>query len=62
MRVAGSEIEYLSRRANEKNDTHMIEELSRRLDALRCFDQLVCESDWQPRSQTLGCAPTEKLP
>jgi hypothetical protein len=44
-----NEIEYLSSvDANGHNDCGLIHEMSRRLDALRQYDQYFCEADWRP--------------
>jgi hypothetical protein len=53
-----NEIEYLSSiEANGRKDRSLVRELSRRLDALRRYDQYFCEADWQPRR-----APGDQTP
>jgi hypothetical protein len=43
------EIEYLgSLDAKTSKDSDLIDEMSRRLDALRRYDQLFSDSDWRP--------------
>jgi hypothetical protein len=45
------EMEYLGSIDHESaTELRLIDELSRRLDALRRFDQYFCEADWRPRS------------
>jgi hypothetical protein len=49
MRVATrTEIEYLSSIDGHGMDAKMIREMSRRLDALRRYDQCFDEADWRP--------------
>jgi hypothetical protein len=44
------EIEYLSSMdGNGREDSKLIREMSRRLDALRRYDQCFDEADWRPR-------------
>jgi hypothetical protein len=43
------EIEYLdSVDGKTPTDLGLIDEMSRRLDALRCLDQFFCKEDWRP--------------
>jgi hypothetical protein len=45
-----SEIEYLDAAdGHAETDASLIDEMTRRLDALRRMDQYVCKADWQPR-------------
>jgi hypothetical protein len=45
-----TEIEYLSSLDSQGDgDIKLIREMSRRLDALRRYDQCFCEADWRPR-------------
>jgi hypothetical protein len=45
------EIEYLDLADGETpSDWGLIDEMSRRLDALRCLDQFFCQEDWRPES------------
>jgi hypothetical protein len=47
--AATKEIEYLSSRCGHgSEDTGLVEELSRRLEALRRYDQVFCHADWLP--------------
>jgi hypothetical protein len=49
------EIEYLSATdMMADRDASLIDELARRLDALRCYDQHFSRADWRPRSETVG--------
>jgi len=43
------EIEYLgSVDVKTPTDSGLIDEMSRRLNALRCLDQFFCKDDWRP--------------
>ena len=45
------EIEYLdSVDVTTPTDSGLIDEMSRRLNALRCFDQFFCKDDWRPEN------------
>lgn len=50
------EIEYLdSVDGDSETDAGTIEEMARRLDALRRFDQNFCKADWRPdRNRGMG--------
>ena len=49
--AARKEMEYLgSVRGRNAEDRDLVQELGRRLDALRRYDQYFCDADWQPRS------------
>ena len=49
-----NEIEYLGSLAGTNgDDAKLIHELSRRLDALRRYDQHVSAADWRPRTYRL---------
>ncbi len=43
-----SEIEYLGRLGRTDEDPKLIREMSRRLDALRRYDQHFSDADWTP--------------
>lgn len=48
-----NEIEYLSSiEGNEAADAKLIRDMSRRLDALRRFDQNFSAADWRPHRST----------
>jgi hypothetical protein len=48
--AAGYEMEYLSAaRGRNGDDSNLAQELGRRLDALRRYDQLFGDADWRPR-------------
>ena len=50
--AARSEMEYLgAARGRNREDASLVEELGRRLDALRCYDQVFCDADWRPRTR-----------
>jgi hypothetical protein len=57
--TTSDEMEYLSSKSNFDDDPALVEELSRRLDALRRFDQHYVNNDWQPqrtlRNEQPGC-------
>jgi hypothetical protein len=45
-------MEYLgAARGRNREDEKLVQELGRRLDALRRFDQLFGDADWQPRAR-----------
>jgi hypothetical protein len=53
-----NEIEYLSSiDGDAKTDAGTIDEMTRRLDALRRFDQNFFKADWQPEHNHSGCLP-----
>jgi hypothetical protein len=56
MRFAASrEMEYLgTTRGRNTEDLRLIEELGRRLEALRRYDQYFCDADWRPQSGPKG--------
>jgi hypothetical protein len=50
-------MEYLgAARGRNREDAKLVQELGRRLDALRRFDQFFGDTDWRPR--TRGSDPT----
>lgn len=53
-----NEIEYLGwNEGHGAADPQLIADMCRRLNALRCLDQNISESDWQPHSRAaLGLA------
>ena len=49
------EIEYLdSVDGRTPTDVGLIDEMSRRLHALRCLDQFFCKEDWRPQSARIA--------
>lgn len=55
------EIDYLSSiDGKATRDDVFMQEMSRQLDALRCFDQLFCDADWRPRPDAWRSAPPRK--
>jgi hypothetical protein len=51
------EIEYLgSHEADSANDSTLIDEMTRQLDALRRFDQYYSKADWRPARYRTGNA------
>jgi hypothetical protein len=40
-------------------DASLIDELGRKLDALRRFDQYFCDADWRPRHGRRPCSPED---
>ena len=59
--AARNEIEYL--RATDGNGSHdamLIQEMSRRLDALRRYDQYFCEADFHPKRLIRRLDPPRK--
>jgi hypothetical protein len=63
MRYANQhEIEYLGLLSGKASgDVEMMDELRRRLDALRCYDQNFSESDWRPRMVGTSWPPESPL-
>ena len=56
-----NEIEYLGSIEGKSNeDAALMREMSRRLDALRCFDQNFSDADWRPRSSDWPMEPLLK--
>lgn len=52
------EIEYLdSVDVTAPTDSGLIDEMSRRLSALRCLDQFFCKEDWRPENATDVAGP-----
>jgi hypothetical protein len=50
--AARYEMEYLSAaRGRNREDAMLAQELGRRLDALRRYDQLFGDADWRPRNR-----------
>jgi hypothetical protein len=50
--AARKEMAYLGAiRGRNAEDRDLVQELGRRLDALRRYDQYFCDADWQPRSR-----------
>jgi len=57
--AARYEMEYLgAARGRNREDAKLVQELGRRLDALRRFDQCFGDADWRPR--TRGSARTSQ--
>ncbi len=55
-----NEIEYLSSLGgNGAADVNLIQEMSRRLDALRRYDQYICDADLRP-CRDRGSQPAER--
>jgi hypothetical protein len=53
MVFARNEIEYLNSLERRSTvDPAIVDEMWHRLDALRCFEQNVAASDWQPHTAT----------
>ena len=51
---ATREMEYLgATRDGTLEDEHLAQELGRRLEALRRYDQHFCDSDWRPRENRI---------
>jgi hypothetical protein len=49
--TASKEMEYLGAIHNRTSkEVNLARELSRRLNALRCYDQYFCDLDWQPQA------------
>jgi hypothetical protein len=52
---ACEELEHLNAlQGQHGEEAGLIQELGRRLEALRCYDQYFCDSDWHPRAQRGG--------
>jgi len=50
--AARKEMEYLGAiRGRNPEEASLAQELGRRLDALRRYDQYFCDGDWRPRSR-----------
>jgi hypothetical protein len=50
--AARYEMEYLSAaRGRNREDANLAQELGRRLDALRRYDQFFGDADWRPRTR-----------
>ena len=59
--AARYEMEYLSAsRGRNEDDANLAQELSRRLDALRRYDQLFGDADWRPRTRGSASKPWPK--
>ena len=53
--AARKEMDYLSAsRGRNTEDAGLIQELGRRLEALRRYDQYFCHADWRPRRGSNG--------
>jgi hypothetical protein len=51
--AARYEMEYLgAARGRNREDAKLAQELGRRLDALRRFDQFFADADWRPRTRS----------
>jgi hypothetical protein len=56
--AATNEIEYLGRiEGTSTANPRLIREMSRRLDALRRFDQSFCDADWRPHGGSSSWQP-----
>jgi hypothetical protein len=52
---ASDELAHLSAiQGRNGEDFDLIQELGRRLEALRRYDQYFCDADWHPRAQLRG--------
>ena len=59
--AARYEMEYLiAARGRNGDDANLAQELGRRLDALRRYDQLFGDSDWRPRTRGSAGEPRPK--
>jgi hypothetical protein len=57
--AARYEMEYLSAaQGRNREDSNLAQELGRRLDALRRYDQFFGDADWRPRTRV----PASELP
>jgi hypothetical protein len=53
--AAKQEMEYLGAlRGRNTEDSNLVRELGRRLEALRRYDQYFCDEDWRPRTERRG--------
>ena len=60
--AATNEIEYLGNlEGATAENPRLIREMSRRLDALRRFDQSFCEADFRPHAGATGWEPDSPL-
>ena len=59
--AARYEMEYLgAARGRNREDAKLVQELGRRLDALRRFDQFFGDADWRPRARGSDSTPQQE--
>ena len=60
--AARYEMEYLfAARGQNREDANLAQELSRRLDALRRYDQLFGDVDWRPQRRAAPGQPRREI-